>query len=238
MLPVGDVNSQRNSIPYINYILIGINIFVFFFLQKFGHDEDFLLSYAMVPQEILTGTDLVTESGSGVTPIPVHFTVLTAMFMHGSIGHLAGNMLYLWIFGDNLEDRMGHTRYLFFYLLCGIMASMAHVLFSVVLDRDLLVSSLGASGAISGIMGGYIMLFPKNRVTVLLFLFFVRVPAFLALGVWIAWQLYNGYNDMGIGEGTDAGRVAYAAHVGGFIAGLVLVRLFNKATPPKALYQH
>ncbi len=235
MLPIGDDNSNRKSLPYINYILIALNVFVFIFLQQFGKNEDFLLSYSMVPDEILTGKDFITSDGRGVSPYPVHITIISAMFMHGSIGHLIGNMLYLWVFGDNLEDKIGHRKYLFYYLLCGLIASISHVAFTAILGRDMFVPSLGASGAISGVLGGYLMLFPKNRISVLLLVFVIRIPAFVALGLWIVWQLYNGYNDVGLAEGTDAGGVAYAAHVGGFIAGLILIRLFLKRNPPEIM---
>src|SRR6476661_5415522 len=126
MIPIGDINEDRIRTPFVNYILIAINILVFVFLQNMGSNVPFILSYATVPQEILTGTD-VTMNGLGVTPIPVYGTLITSMFMHGSLAHIGGNMLYLWIFGDNLENRMGHMKYLILYLLTGIIASMAHV---------------------------------------------------------------------------------------------------------------
>src|SRR5688572_29531267 len=126
MFPLGDDNSGRTITPLVNYLMIAINILVFVFLQEMGRDENVIASLATVPGEIMTGKDLTT----GVlapTPVPVYFTLFTAMFMHGGWAHLLGNMLYLWIFGDNLENRMGHMRYLIFYLLCGVIASLAHV---------------------------------------------------------------------------------------------------------------
>ena len=129
MLPIGDDNSGRTIRPYINYLLIIINIVVFVLVQGIGTNEAFLMSFATVPEEILTNTD-ITSNGLGITPIPVYSTIFTAMFMHGGIAHIAGNMLYLWIFGDNLENAMGHSRYLIFYLLCGILATLCHVFLS------------------------------------------------------------------------------------------------------------
>jgi len=150
------------------------------------------------------------------------------MFMHGGLMHIGGNMLFLWIFGDNIEDRLGHVRYLIFYLLCGVIASMAHVITTAVFATDvssLLVPSLGASGAISGVLGGYLLLYPSRRVTVILFRFLTDVPAYVAIGIWFAFQLISG---LGVfGSGSQQGGVAYAAHVGGFIAGVTLIKVFE-----------
>jgi membrane associated rhomboid family serine protease len=146
------------------------------------------------------------------------------MFMHGSIAHLAGNMLYLWVFGDNLESRMGHKKYLLFYLLTGLIASLCHVFVASLLGKDLMIPSLGASGAISGVLGGYLVLFPTNQVRVLVIAFVMKVPAFITLGLWIALQLFSGWGSLG----TDGGGVAYAAHIGGFFAGMLLVKVFGK----------
>lgn len=233
LLPIGDDNSARTKKPYINYCLIAINIFVFIYYQGIGANEVFTYSFSTVPQEILTGQDIVSN-GLGVTPIPVHLTLLTSMFMHGGIAHILGNLLYLWIFGDNLENRMGHWRYLGFYLLCGLIASLAHVFVSAAVGKDLFIPSLGASGAISGILGGYLILFPKNQVRIFALFTVIRVPAFISLGLWIGLQLWDGYNDLSV---TSGGGVAYAAHIGGFIAGLLLVKLFSKATLPVEEYK-
>lgn len=222
MIPISDNNTERTRTPYVNYILIALNIIVFIYYQQFGSNNAFLMSFATVPQEILTGHDVVYEGRVGVTPIPVHLTILTAMFMHGGLAHLGGNMLYLWIFGDNLEDKMGHLRYLGFYLLTGIIATLCHVLASSVLGKDLLIPSLGASGAISGILGGYLLMFPKNQVRVLIIAFFIRVPAFITLGLWIGLQLMSGWGSIG----AEGGGIAYAAHIGGFFAGMLLVKFF------------
>jgi membrane associated rhomboid family serine protease len=237
-IPLGDDNSDRRIQPVVNYALIGLNILVFFFLQGMGGNLPFTYSFSTVPQEILTGTDVVTQEsiasdpatgeryrvpGLGVTPLSVYLTLLTSMFMHGGLMHLLGNMLYLHIFGDNIENLMGHLRYLIFYLTCGVLASLAHVFASAALGADLLVPSLGASGAISGVLGGYFLLFPKRRVRVLIFRFISEVPALVAIGVWFAFQLIS---SLGMFSGGSGGGVAYGAHIGGFIAGLILVKLF------------
>lgn len=224
MIPIGDDNSGRAITPYINYTLIAVNILVFIFLQEMGGNQAFLLSYATVPGEIISGQDVVYGE-MGITPIPVYATLLTSMFMHGGLAHLGGNMLYLLIFGDNLENSMGHSRYLIFYLICGLLASLAHVFLSLYIGKDLYVPSLGASGAISGVLGGYLLMFPRNEVRLLFFTSVIRVPAIISLGVWIALQLFSGIGSL---AATSSGGVAYAAHIGGFAAGLLLVKLFNK----------
>ncbi len=239
LLPIGDDNRDRHTTPYINYILSALNIFVFMYWQEFGRDIHFTFAYSAVPAEILSGDDIVTGAkivrdpvtgeavtmpGLEPTPVSVYLTLLTSMFMHGGIAHIAGNMLFLWIFGDNLEHAMGHKKYLSFYLLCGVLAGMSHVLSSAYLNQSLLVPSLGASGAISGVLGGYILLFPGRRVHVWVLFTIMSLPAFLVVGLWFVFQLINGMGMLG-GEET-AGGIAYAAHIGGFIAGLVLVKFF------------
>ncbi|MBO9593506.1 MAG: rhomboid family intramembrane serine protease [Niabella sp.] len=225
MMPIGDDNTGRTLTPYVNYLLIALNIFVFVYYQRFGTNVDFLLSYAAVPGELLTGADIVGTNGLGPSPVPVYTTIFTSMFMHGNIAHIFGNMLYLSIFGDNIENAMGHFRYLVFYLLCGVLASLAHVLMSAVLGDGLLVPSLGASGAISGILGAYLVLFPRNRIRIWVLLFTFRVPAIITLGIWIVMQIVSQVNMIG---GREQSGVAYAAHIGGFLAGMLLVRLFVK----------
>lgn len=242
MFPIGDDNSDRTMTPYVNYIIIALNVIVFVFLQGMSGDSPFTFSYAAVPGEILTGHDIVTNArvitdpntgdrftmpGLGPTNIPVYFTLITSMFMHGGFAHIAGNMLYLWIFGDNIENAIGHKRYLLFYLLCGVIASLSHVFATKLLGQNLLIPSLGASGAISGVLGAYILLFPKRRVTMFLFRFISHVSAFWAIGIWILFQIINGLGMLG---GSEAGGVAYAAHIGGFLAGLVLIKLFVRST--------
>jgi Uncharacterized membrane protein (homolog of Drosophila rhomboid) len=239
LFPIGDDNSDRSVIPIVNYILIAANVLVFIFFQGMGANDKFTYAFSTVPREIVTGQDQVTpprtvkdpisgdefqEPGLQPTPFTVYITLLTSMFMHGGWAHLLGNMLFLWIFGDNLENVMGRGRYLIFYLVCGIIASLAHVFTTVAFGNNPLVPSLGASGAISGVLGGYILLFPKRRVRVIMFNMLTQVPALVAIGLWFAFQLISGIGVLG--SGSQAGGVAYAAHIGGFIAGLVLVKLF------------
>ena len=240
VFPLYDDNSDRQTTPVVNYALIAANILVFVLLQGLGTNEHFTYAFSTVPQEILTGHDVVTPSrivqtpmgrmqipGLAETPISVYLTLFTSMFMHGGIAHIAGNMLFLWIFGDNIEDRLGHVRYLIFYLVCGVIASLSHVFATAAFATDqssLLVPSLGASGAISGVLGGYILLYPSRRVTVILFRFLTDVPAWVAIGIWFAFQLISGLGILG--GGSQQGGVAYAAHVGGFVAGLVLIKFF------------
>jgi membrane associated rhomboid family serine protease len=238
MLPISDDNSDRKTFPVVNLIFIVLNILVFIVYQQWGTNSSFTYSYATVPAEILSGHDIVTDAiivhdpvsgrsmqipGLGVTAIPVWLTLLTSMFMHGGIAHLAGNMLYRYIFGDNIEDKLGHVRYFFFYLLCGILASLTHVFTDYLFGENHLIPSLGASGAISGVMGAYLLFFPTRRVTVFLLFFFIHVPAFIVLGSWILLQLANGTGYLG---GSEASGIAYAAHIGGFIAGILLVKKF------------
>ena len=221
MLPIGDDDSDRRFAPLINYVLIAINILVFVFLQGMGGNEKFTYAFSTVPAEILTGKD-IAAGPLEPTPVPVYFTLISSMFMHGGWAHLLGNMLFLWVFGDNIENRIGHMRYLIFYLVCGIIASLCHVFVS---GSDSLIPSLGASGAISGVLGGYLLLFPSRRVRVIMGRGITTVPAFVALGIWIVFQVISGMGMLG-GDGSGGG-VAYAAHIGGFIAGLALIKLFD-----------
>ncbi|MEZ4593692.1 MAG: rhomboid family intramembrane serine protease [Chloroflexota bacterium] len=244
MIPIGDDNYGRTTTPYVNYILIALNLLVFIVFQGAGNNLNFTYAFSTVPQEIITGEDLVTENqiyvesttgqefiipGLQPTPISVYITLLTSMFMHGGWAHILGNMLYLWIFGDNLEDRLGHGRFLIFYLLVGLLASLAHVFASVVLGDNLQIPSLGASGAIAGVLGGYLLLFPQNRVTVILVRVVTQVRAIFAVGLWFVLQLFGGLGTLT--GGSDG--VAYAAHIGGFIAGLALIKLFDTGRTPR-----
>ena len=163
---------------------------------------------------------------------------MTALFVHGNVLHLFGNMLFLFIFGDNIEDRLGHIRYLIFYLVCGILAGLAHVLTTAAFAggdaASLMVPSLGASGAISGVLGGYFLLFPTNRVTVILSWFVTQVPAFIAIGLWFVFQIISGLGVLG--SGSQQGGVAYAAHIGGFVAGFALIKIFEIGRPRSTYY--
>lgn len=238
LIPIGDDNSDRHLTPFVNYLLIIINIVVFVFLQGLGNDIPFTFAYSTIPAEILSGNDIVTDAqivrdpytgqsvelpGLQPTPVSVYLTLITSMFMHGGIAHIAGNMMYLWIFGDNLENAMGHGRYLAFYLLCGILASLSHVFSTAFFHQNELIPSLGASGAISGVLGGYMLTYPGRSVHVWFLFGVISVPAFLAVGLWFVFQVVNGMGALG---GEEAGGVAYAAHIGGFVAGMLLVKLF------------
>jgi membrane associated rhomboid family serine protease len=244
-IPIGDDNRDRRTTPVVNYLFLLINILVFIFLQDWGRNVPFTYGYSTVPAEILTGHDIITHSrviddeltgqsvfvpGLAPTNINVYLTLISSMFMHGGLAHILGNMLFLYIFGDNLEDAMGHSRYFFFYLLCGIIAGLSHVFATYFLGQSPYIPSLGASGAISGVMGGYIVLFPRRRVHIWLFFFFtIAVPAFIAVGLWFVFQVVNGLGALGGDEA--AGGIAYAAHIGGFIAGLLLIKMFAKRRP-------
>ncbi len=229
MFPIGDDNSDRTITPIVNYAFIGINILVFLLLQQLGNNEAFDYAFALVPKEITTGVDItglqvirdsfgnVAEIHHYATPLPVYFNFLSSMFMHGGIMHIFGNMLFLWIFGDNLENLVGHVRYAAFYLLCGFAAAAAQIM----MGPDSIIPMLGASGAISGVLGGYVLLFPKRQVRAIIFNFLTTVPAFVAIGIWIVYQIVVGYLSP-----SGSGGVAYAAHIGGFITGVALIKVF------------
>lgn len=229
MFPIGDDNSDRIRTPFVNYIFVGVNILVFLLLQQVGSNEQFTYAFSLVPQEITSGVDItgaqVIRDSFGntgtvphvATPLPVYFNFLSSMFMHGDVMHIFGNMMFLFIFGDNLENLLGHVRYAFFYIVCGFAAAVAQIM----MDPDSIIPMLGASGAISGVLGGYILLFPQRKVRAIIFNFLTTVPAFVALGIWIVYQLITGYF-----SDPSTGGVAYAAHIGGFFAGLALVKVF------------
>ena len=233
MFPIGDDNSDRRTKPIINYTIIFINIVVFVLLQGIGSNDTFTYAYSLVPREITTGVDLsgaqiISESLGPIrtlqlepTPLSVYITLLTSMFMHGGISHIFGNMLFLWVFGDNIENRLGHLRYAIFYLVCGLIAAAAQI----VMDTGSIIPMLGASGAISGVLGGYLLLYPRRRVRAILFNFLTDVPAYVALGSWIFYQIVLGYLTP-----AGTGGVAYAAHIGGFVGGLVLIKIFAIGT--------
>jgi membrane associated rhomboid family serine protease len=202
MFPIGDDNSSRRLFPVVTYALVALNVLVFFVELVSG--DAFIETWAFVPTRFLAN------------PAGDFVTIFTSMFMHGGWLHIGGNMLYLWIFGDNVEDRFGHLRYLLFYLLCGVAATFAQLAFSLGSD----IPNLGASGAIAGVLGAYVLLFPRRRVTVLLGYIVVPMPALAVIGFWIVLQFFNGIGS--IVASADTGGVAYMAHIGGFIAGLVL----------------
>jgi len=228
LFPIGDDNTERRIFPLVNYSLIAINVLVFLYQLS---DPQFTYGYSVVPAEITRGEDLtgvVRIAGSSLRlhpgPTPIYLTLITAMFMHGGWGHLLGNMLYLWIFGDNVEDRMSHLKYLIFYLTCGVLASATHIF----LSPNSIIPSLGASGAIAGVLGAYLVLFPQKGVHVFVLGRIVTMPALIVVGLWGVLQFLNGFGSLGNTE--SGGGVAYMAHVGGFVAGIVLVFLFRN--PP------
>jgi membrane associated rhomboid family serine protease len=241
VLPLGDIEKTR-IVPVATYALMALNIALYFLEQDLG--ETFQTTYAATPYEITHDVDidkpfvLHVEPGQveglrpirddqlipqGPFPMPgqMWLTVLTAMFLHASPLHLAGNMLFLWIFGDNVEEVLGTFRYVLFYLLCGIAGSIGQILAA----PDSLIPTLGASGAIAGLMGAYIVWFPHNRVRVLMFNFLTIMPAYVVIGVWIVLQIVQGYGS--IGRLGEVGGVAYLAHIGGAAAGLVVALLFR-----------
>ncbi len=235
LFPIGDDNSDRHIRPVVTYAIIIVNILVFVLLQL--PFKQFTYSYSVVPAEILSGKDIVQgiQVSGGILPqfsgpSPIYLTVFSAMFMHGGWGHLLGNMLYLWIFGDNVEDAMGHVRFLIFYLLCGVLATGAHVLSALMAGGiNLYIPSLGASGAIAGILGAYIMLYPRKSVIVLIGWFPIPIPAIVVIGLWLVTQTFSGFASQFITQQTreSGGGVAYWAHIGGAVAGLLLVKLFS-----------
>lgn len=232
LFPLGDDNSLRRSVPVVTWTLIAINFLVFFYQLS---NDAFTYGYSVVPYEITHGVDLVNpavinrrgqmlEAPNFPGPVPIYLTLFSAMFMHGGWTHILGNMLYLWIFGDNVEDNMGKVRFIVFYVLCGLLASATHIFF----DPNSRVPSLGASGAIAGVLGAYLVLYPHGYVRVLvplgLFSQITELPALIVIGLWGLLQFIGGFSSLG---GTNQGGVAYMAHVGGFVAGIALVFIFR-----------
>ena len=207
MFPIGDDDSGRRTVPIVTYILIALNV-LFFFVEMNGGDA-FIGKWAFVPRRFMANP-------AGDFP-----TLFTSMFMHAGWLHLGGNMLYLWIFGDNVEDRFGHAKFTVFYLVCGLAATFAQLAFSLGSN----VPNLGASGAIAGVLGSYILLFPQGRVSVLQGSRIIPVPALMVIGLWFVLQLFSGIGS--IANTSDTGGVAFMAHVGGFIAGFILTFVFR-----------
>jgi membrane associated rhomboid family serine protease len=222
VLPIGDENIQGRGPAFVTLALIVINVLVFVFLQL--PSDAFTYSWSVVPAEITSGQDIIgrvnIDGGTlvlGDSPDPVYLTLISAMFMHGGWLHLGGNMLFLYIFGDNVEHTLGHIPFLVFYLVAGVIASFAQILVA----PDSLIPSLGASGAIAGVLGAYIVLFPSNRVLVYFFYSAAWVPAIVVLGLWFLIQLVSSLGGIFVSQ-TSAGGVAYMAHVGGFVSGVVV----------------
>ncbi len=209
MFPIGDDDSKRKTFPVVTYLLIALNV-LFFFIEVSG-GEAFIEQWAFVPSRFLAN------------PVGDFSTLFTSMFMHAGWVHLGGNMLYLWIFGDNVEDLFGPIKFTIFYLLCGLAATFAQLAFSMGSN----VPNLGASGAIAGVLGAYILLFPQGRIRVLQGQQVIQVPVLIVIGLWIVLQFFSGIGSIST---ADTGGVAYMAHIGGFVAGLVLAFLFKASS--------
>ncbi len=207
LFPIGDDNSSNRTVPVVTYGLIALNV-IFFFVEMNG-GEPFIRQWSVVPRRLVAnpGEDFVT--------------IFTSMFMHGGWMHLFGNMLYLWIFGDNVEDRLGRAKFLIFYLVCGVAATLAQVAF----NTNSNIPNLGASGAIAGVLGAYLVMFPQGQVRVLVGRGIARVPALFVLGLWILLQFISGIGS--ITDAADRGGIAYMAHIGGFVTGLLLAYLYR-----------
>lgn len=227
--PLGDDNSGRSSFPFVTTAIIAINAFVWYLQLTLG--DSFTNGYSVVPREIFTGLDIVGKetiiSGAHKIhlqlfqgPSPLYLTILTSMFMHGSWMHIIGNMLYLFIFGDQIEDILGKTRYIIFYLTCGIAASLAHCYG----DPNSIIPSLGASGAIAGVLGAYLIYKPNNQVKVIVMRQITFLPAYIVLGSWFLLQVVSQISPVE----ESGGGVAYLAHIGGFIAGIILMPILRK----------
>jgi membrane associated rhomboid family serine protease len=215
MFPVGDDNSSVSIVPVVTYSLVVINVLVF--LLELSAGDNFIREWAFVPSRF---------SEHPVSNIP---TIFTAMFMHGGWMHLLGNMLYLWIFGNNVEDRFGSAKFLIFYLIAGIAATFAQYYFSAGSN----VPNLGASGAIAGVLGAYMLMFPHARVNVFIIRQIVAMPAIVVIGFWIVLQLFSGLGAIAYTDATaDTGGIAYMAHIGGFVAGLCIAFLFVRRGGP------
>lgn len=223
MIPLRDDNPRR-TFPIVTYVLVALNVAAFLWELSLGQRLDrTLIEVAFIPARYWLpgnwGFDL--------------FTIVLSMFLHGGLMHIGSNLLYLWIFGDNIEDRLGHFRYLLFYLLCGFLATMAHAVFS----PGSRLPAIGASGAIAGVLGAYLILYPHARVMTLIPIFFFitvrELPAVLLLGVWFVLQLFSGVGSLGVRDAQDLGGVAYFAHIGGFVAGLVLIAVLGGLRAPR-----
>jgi membrane associated rhomboid family serine protease len=222
MIPIGDDDSTRRLTPVVTYVLIALNALVFFLELNSG--DAFIERWAFVPSRFLAN------------PVADFPTLFTSMFMHAGWVHLLGNMLYLWIFGDNVEDRLGHATYTIFYLLCGLGATFAQLAVSAGSS----IPNLGASGAIAGVLGAYILMFPRGRVNVLMGRAVVAMPALVVLGLWILLQIFSSVGTFTASAQTEGGGVAYMAHIGGFVTGMLLTFVLGgtrRALPPPTSYR-
>ena len=223
MFPLHDDNPTQ-TVPYVTYALIVACVLAFFWQLSLGDAMQLsVYSLGMIPSVLLDIKSLPPE----LDLLPAWMTLFTSMFLHGGWMHLIGNMLYLWIFGNNVEDAMGHGRFIVFYLLCGVLAALSQAAMNPVSE----VPMIGASGAISGVLGAYVLLYPHARVLVVIPIFIliytVRVAAYWVLGFWFVMQLFNSAASVG-----QQGGVAFAAHIGGFVAGMVLVPFFKHRRVP------
>lgn len=216
MIPYKDDN-PTSATPFVTVGIIALNILVFLYeVVSPSGMEKFVYTYGAIPNYILTFEK--------VQPIHPALTIFSAMFMHGGVFHIAGNMLYLWIFGNNIEDKVGHIRFIFFYIFCGIISAYANAL----TDPQSHIPMIGASGAISGVLGAYLLLFPRAMVHTLVFLGFfvtvIKIPALVVIGFWAIIQLINGLISTGLAR---EGGIAWFAHIGGFLTGLLTIKLWQ-----------
>ena len=216
MFPIGDDNSSERSRAFINYLLIAANVLIFFYEISQPDVRQFLMRWGEVPRYVAHGERLAT--------------LITSMFLHSGWMHLIGNMVFLYVFGDNVEDAFGHIPYLIFYFICGIAAGLAQVF----LSANSTLPGVGASGAISGVMAAYLLKFAGNRVRVFVFYTVISVPAFVMIGLWIVTQFFNAVGSLAHTQQT--GGVAYGAHIGGFFVGLILTPLFHGIGTRRASY--
>lgn len=222
MIPLHDDNPTERT-PIVTIAFIATCVLVFFYQASLsaGSGETFVFQYGAIPA-LVFGEAESPEMGIA---IPAYATLITSMFLHGGWMHLIGNMLYLWVFGNNIEDVMGHAKYIGFYVACGILAALSHAL----TDPSSAIPMVGASGAISGVLGAYLLLFPRARVLVMMpYVGTTRVAAGFVLGMWFVMQLLSG----GMSIGSSGGGIAFFAHIGGFLAGMVLIGLFKRPDVP------
>lgn len=235
MIPLKD-DTPRYSTPLVNYFLILANVLVFLFETSLNRRSQnaFVQAFGLVPARLVAVLHTTTPHAHAhgyvaVSPVFALLPVLTSMFLHGGVLHIVFNMWFLWIFGRNVEDALGHFPYLVFYLTCGLAAALAQTL----ADPNSLIPMVGASGAIAGVMGGYFVLYPRARVLMLvpfLFIFFLWLPAWVVLGYWFVLQFLSGVGTALVAADRSSGGVAFWAHVGGFLAGVLLVRIFPLQT--------
>ncbi len=219
MFPYKDDNPTR-TVPFVTMAIIALNILVFMFqLTAQSDSKTVLFAFGAIPHNLI--------SHDSIQPIPAWMTLFTSMFMHGGFFHIFGNMLYLWIFGNNIEDVLGHGKFVIFYLFCGIIAALSHT----ITNPSSTIPMVGASGAVSGVLGAYLILYPHARIHTIIFLGFfvqtVRIPALIVIGFWAIIQVVNGL----VASGVNQGGVAWFAHVGGFLSGLFIILLWRKRRP-------